>query len=339
MATEQLFFAKVNAGTVFSENQGANQFIRVNGTISAGQNQLTSVTDVGEPYFGQAVIRPGMKLVASTAYPSGTTITSVDTGNNTITVSDNAAGGISGGLCRINCGPGMAFIESGSLTRPSGVSDWDFRKVTGSNDSEYSSGDMNWGVMAPVANSGGASARSGNFGQFQVFDVQARQQNTIANLFVTASGGNMNGFSGSFDFLTGDTTFALYQMDSTNQAGPIFNGTDISINDSYGFAAYQLAASNLMGAFVSGSGGGDAFPHTGSAQITGSLAITGSVDTLLNSSENFLIKNAAAVTQSLFKIDNEGVAVFRAREGSDGAPSAIVGGLYFTTSSAFIGVD
>ena len=338
MATEQLLFAKVNAATVFTENQGANQFIRVNGTISAGQNQLTSVTDVGEPYFGQAAIRPGMKLVAGTAFPSGTTITSVDTGNNTITVSDNAAGNISGGLCRINCGPGMAFIESGSLTLPSNVS-WDYRNVTGSNDSEYSSGDKNWGVMVPVANSGGASVRAGQFAQFQVFDVQDRQQNAIANLFVTASGGNMNGFSGSLDFVTGDTTFALYEMDSSNQAGPIFNGTDININDSYGFAAYQLAASNLMGAFPSGSGGGDAFPHTGSAQITGSLGVTGSVDTLLNSSENFLIKNATAVSQSLFKIDNEGVAVFRAREGVDGAPSAIVGGLYFTTSSAYIGVD
>ena len=73
--------------------------------------------------------------------------------------------------------------------------------------------------------------------------------------------------------------------------------------------------------------------------ITGSLGVTGSIDNLLASTENFLIKNASAPTQSLFKIDNEGVAVFRAREGGDGIPSAIVGGLYFNTSSAVIGVD
>jgi hypothetical protein len=81
------------------------------------------------------------------------------------------------------------------------------------------------------------------------------------------------------------------------------------------------------------------FPYTGSAQITGSLGVTGSVEALLASNENFLIKNATAPTQSLFKVDDEGVAVFRAREGADGVPSAVVGGLYFTTSSAFLGVD
>ena len=103
-----------------------------------------------------------------------------------------------------------------------------------------------------------------------------------------------------------------------------------------GLAAYNTSVASIIAQLSSGSGG---FPHTGSAQITGSLGVTGSIDNLLASTENFLIKNASAPTQSLFKIDNEGVAVFRAREGGDGIPSAIVGGLYFNTSSAFIGVD
>ena len=114
---------------------------------------------------------------------------------------------------------------------------------------------------------------------------------------------------------------------------------DAGTNQGYGLAAYQTAVGGQIAALTSASGAGSGFPFTGSAQITGSFAVTGSVDTLLNSSENFLIKNATAVTQSLFKIDNEGVAVFRAREGGDGTPTPIVGGLYFTTSSAFVGID
>jgi hypothetical protein len=104
-------------------------------------------------------------------------------------------------------------------------------------------------------------------------------------------------------------------------------------------AAYQAAVSSVFSTLTSGSGGGAAFPHTGSAQITGSLGVTGSSEILLNSTENFLIKNAVTPTQSLFQVDDEGVAQFRARVGSDGTPGAVVGGMYFTTSSAFLGVD
>ena len=39
---------------------------------------------------------------------------------------------------------------------------------------------------------------------------------------------------------------------------------------------YLMAAINIWF-----SGGGDAFPYTGSAQITGSLGVTGSVDTFI----------------------------------------------------------
>jgi hypothetical protein len=81
------------------------------------------------------------------------------------------------------------------------------------------------------------------------------------------------------------------------------------------------------------------FPYTGSAQIIGSLNVTGSSTVSLDTSENFLIKSTTSPTQSLFQINNEGVATFRAREGIDGVPTAVVGGMYFTTSSAYIGIE
>ena len=97
-------------------------------------------------------------------------------------------------------------------------------------------------------------------------------------------------------------------------------------------------ASNTLDALTSGSGGGgSAFPFTGSAEISGSIDMTGSFSTLLNSSELFIIKSATAPTQSLFQIDSEGIATFRVQP--DGTiPSAVEGGLYFTTASAYIGV-
>jgi hypothetical protein len=95
-------------------------------------------------------------------------------------------------------------------------------------------------------------------------------------------------------------------------------------------------AGNVMDALTSGSAG-SGFPFTGSAEISGSIDMTGSAKILLNSNENFLISNAQATSQSLFNINNEGVATFRVQpDGS--APTAVEGGLYFTTASAYIGI-
>ena len=105
-------------------------------------------------------------------------------------------------------------------------------------------------------------------------------------------------------------------------------------------AAYQIALPQIID-HTGSDGGGAAFPFTGSAEITGSLGVTGSSEILLDTSgpstENFIIKNASAPTQSLFNINKEGVATFRVQP--DGViPTAAEGGLYFTTSSAYIGI-
>lgn len=158
------------------------------------------------------------------------------------------------------------------------------------------------------------------------------------NFFATASDSLPSFIEGSGSQVsTGSSVLMLSEI--SNNLMTIAGASDVGGGgQGLALAAYQNAVASVFSSLTSGSGG-DTFPYTGSAQITGSLGVTGSVETLLNSSENFLIKNAQVPTQSLFQIDEEGVAVFRAREGSDGAPSAIVGGLYFTTSSAFIGID
>ena len=128
----------------------------------------------------------------------------------------------------------------------------------------------------------------------------------------------------------------IYQVGPNHRAGTIYEGTTVGLTKEWGFGPGQIYDSNLIDDLTSGSA---SFPFTGSAGISGSLDMTGSAKILLNSSEDFLIANAGATSQSLFNIDEEGTAVFRAREGADGIPTAIVGGLYYTTSSVYVGIN
>ena len=345
MATKQLLYGSVGIGTIFTETLGNNQFIRLNGNTTSGSPTITNVADNGVNYFGVAELKVGMKLISGGPFGTKVTVTNVSgtTPNATVTVDSNAASTTTGNLLRVDPGPGQAFIESGSLAFPSGQSDINASSVTGSNDSQYVADDLQWAIAVPVAKDGNLSTqRLGQFAQFSLFDVQSRPGGATgaqANIFVTSSGGDMNGFPDGFDWYSNTSQCILYQIGDKNQAGPTFQGSDASISNAFGFAPGQVVASNLLDALTSGSSGGAAFPFTGSAEISGSIDMTGSFTSLLNTNENFLIKNALATSQSLFQIDNEGTAIFRAREGSDGAPSAVVGGLYFTTSSAFIGLD
>ena len=344
MATKQLLFGSLSIGSIFTNTIGANQFIRLNGNTTSGSPTITNVADNGASYFGVAELRVGMELIAGGSFSTKVTVQSI-TGaspNATVVVSSNAAATNEGGLLRVDPGPGQIFIESGSLTFPSGQSDINASSITGSDDSQYSAGNLEWGFAIPVALDGvSGTQRTGQFAQFEVSSVQSRPGGDTGievNLYLTASGGNMNGLPTGMTYLSTTSQGAVYNIGSENKIGPMFLGQDVSINNNFGFAAGQIMAGNTLDALTSGSGGGGAaFPFTGSAEISGSIDMTGSFSTLLNTSELFIIKSATAPTQSLFQIDSEGIATFRVQP--DGTiPSAVEGGLYFTTASAYIGV-
>ena len=343
MATEQLLFGSVSIGSIFTNTIGANQFIRLNGNTTNSSNTITNVADNGVNYFGVSELRVGMQLIASGPFPSKVTITNISgaSPNATITVSGNAGSSNTGQLLRVDPGPGQIFIESGSMTYPGGQTNINASKVTGSDDSQYQEGDLEWGIAIPVALDGAASTqRTGQFAQFSLANVQSRPAGvtgTEVNMYLTSSGGDMNGLPTGMTYFSSTSQCVLYQIGSANKIGPMFQGQDAGISNAFGFAPGQIMAANVMDALTSGSGGGAAFPYTGSAGISGSIDMTGSAKILLNSNENFLISNAQATSQSLFNINNEGVATFRVQpDGS--APTAVEGGLYFTTASAYIGI-
>ena len=319
---------------LYSNENNINGFIRLNGTGS-GTN-VTGLASVSG-FFDINYVKPGMAISSTIG---NTTVVSVDVGNNSLTTADSVSGQ---GLLRIRPQKGLYFFESASFSKVGDGEPDNLRGITGSDDSEYSTDFNKWGIVAPLAITGARfDTIAGDYGQYQITEITDRISDSQMNFFVSSSNDLGNNFierSGS-QLSAGSGFMLVSEISSTNGLMTLAGANDLSGGgQGLGLAAYNTSVASILALLTSGSGGGNAFPHTGSAQITGSLGVTGSVDTLLNSSENFLIKNAAAPTQSLFKVDNEGVAVFRAREGADGVPSAVVGGVYFTTSSAFIGVD
>ena len=341
MAYPTLQFARLSYNTAdfFSNENNVNSFIRINADTTSGSPIITNVGEQSGGAFTTAELKVGMTLVSSGEFSGDVTITNLDLGNNQITVSENATATAQNQVMRVRPAKGMYFFESASFAKVGTGEPSDLRDITGSEDAEYDSNDLKWGVVAALAETGSVTTTVvGLYGQYEITEIQSRISNTVMNFFATASD-TLPSFieeSGS-QVSAGSSVLMVSQI--SNNLMTIAGASDVGAGgQGLALAAYQNAVSSVFATLTSGSGG-DSFPYTGSAEITGSLGVTGSVEALLASNENFLIKNASAPTQSLFKVDDEGVAVFRAREGADGVPSAVVGGLYFTTSSAFLGVD
>ena len=164
--------------------------------------------------------------------------------------------------------------------------------------------------------------------------IQDRISNGLSSFFITSST-TVNIFKEDSDKCVASAQGVMLLSSMENNLMTIAAAGDAGTNQGYGLAAYQTAVGAQIAALTSGSA---SFPYTGSAQITGSLGITGSQANLIQSAEQFIIKNATAPTQSLFEVKGDGVAVFRANN-TGTPPSAVLGGLYFTTESAFVGVN
>ena len=342
MAYPTLQFARLSYGSAdfYSNENNVNAFIRINASTTSGSPIITNIAEQSGGAFTTSELKVGMILVSSGEFASDVTIIALDLGSNQLTVSANATASATSQLMRVRPSKGMYFFASASFSKVGTGEPSDLRDITGSQDANYDSNELKWGIAASLAATGSVTTTvSGLYGQYEITDIQSRISTTEMNFFATASDSLPSFIEGSGSQVSaGASTLMVSQI--SNNLMTIAGASDVGAGgQGLALAAYQSAVGSVFSTLSSGSGGGAAFPHTGSAQITGSLGVTGSSEILLNNTENFLIKNAVAPTQSLFQIDDEGVALFRAREGSDGIPTAVVGGLYYTTSSAFIGVD
>ena len=340
MVSENLLFGRIQNATLHSF--GTNSFIRLRFDCTDSSRVLTNIT-AQSGYKGFELVRVGMILTASTQFPSGTVITAVDA--TTITVADLPAATGTNRLARIAPPKGMYFVESGSLTVPSNQS-LDQRDVTGSADSEYNALYNKWGIISQLASTGSSTtAIGGDFAQYEIHEVVDRQGTLDFSCYITASNGVFAEPVAKQPVSNG-STFALVELGFSSSIATTFNASDIGIGGGFGPAAFQIAAARLIDKLTSGSasgsGGGSndpAFPFSGSAQITGSLAVTGStIFTLASESldDVLLIKGNTPESGSI-TVNNQGI--LRMQWSGSTPPDAVEGGLYYSASAFYAGLE
>ena len=343
MANPQVQFAGLDLSnaTIFSTQSNFNSFIRVKGDFTAGSPNVTNVVnqnEAGGTFYGTSSILPGMFLMSSGETDEFTRIESYNQGTGTIVLASNATGTATTATnVRIAPPKGMYFIKSGSFNKQGTGDPQDWRAVTGSEDANYDNSEPKWGVVAQLSDtSSPTNGIAGLYGQYTITKIQDRISNGVASFFITSSD-SVDIFKEASDKCITSNQGVMLISSMENNLMTIAAASDAATNQGYGLGAYQTAVGAQIASLTSASGAG--FPFTGSAQITGSIGLTGSQANLIQTAEQFIIKNAQAPTQSLFEVKGDGTAVFRARVGGDGAPTPILGGLYFTTSSVFVGIN
>tara|TARA_R110001632_G_scaffold44182_2_gene112343 strand:+ start:5848 stop:6975 length:1128 start_codon:yes stop_codon:yes gene_type:complete len=372
----QLFYGKLSNYTVFAN--GTNSFIRIRGDFSTTSQTITNVVNVAG-YEGLEVMQVGQLLIGSSVMPNATAITAIDVDNNTITVSAFPSANGTNSLARISTPEGTYFFRSSSIIDPQGLIN--FQNITGSNDAEFSSGDVEYAILGQASN--GSTNVVGRFHKYNITDVVYRNgANTQGSFYV--SWGEPGTESDTPDVLSTSATITPVVSVTTNEGlAPLFSKTGIAnITDlpaGSDAAAWQISAQyflddlstsifytgsavttdarniNFVGDGVTvtlsgssgvsvnipGGGVGSAFPYTGSAKITGSLEVIG----FTNLTGSTFIKGAAsqdALAVSIssgnkkFSINSEGVAVFNSMLTE---PTAVGGGIYYSSSQFFFGVE
>ena len=125
----------------------------------------------------------GKRLVAAGSFSSGTTVTAVDVGNQTITVADLPATAESQELARISPAEGDYFIESASLFRPNST-DPTFNDITGSDDSDYTD-TPTYAILGQAADSS-QTIINGRFHKYTISEIFYRNPGgTEASIYIT----------------------------------------------------------------------------------------------------------------------------------------------------------
>lgn len=335
MANPSIQFAKLDlaSATIYSTASNFNSFIRINGNFTSGSTTVTNVDNFSFPtYFGTSSILPGMFLAAATNAPSFTRIVSWD--NNTKTIELASPALVTGTVRQSRIAPskGMYFVKSGSLAKVGTGNPQNWTSVTGSEDPNYIPGSLTWGVAANLAPLSNASAGiTGEYGQYIITKITDRISNSVSNFFFTASNTIPSLQEASDKTVTiPQGSFLLSQV--YNNTITIAAGADASIGQGYGLAGYQTG---LVSFASQSSGGGAGFPFTGSADITGSLQVTGSstFSAQVGGTDFFIIKSGSV---NPVKFNGEGIMQFA---DTNFTPTSVAGGIYYSASQWFLGVE
>ena len=177
----QLFYGKLSDVTPIGS--GSNSYIRVKGDFDTSSKTITNVVDVSG-YNNIDYVRSGQTLVASGPFSSGTTVVSVDTGANTITVADFPASTVTNTLARISPADGEYYIPSASFTDPNTTTPITFRNITGSDDSEYNGSTPIYSILGTAADQSSGTTIPGRFINILYQKYYIEMQQVVKGLFI-----------------------------------------------------------------------------------------------------------------------------------------------------------
>jgi hypothetical protein len=335
MANPSIQFARLDlaSATIYSTASNFNSFIRINGDFISGSTTVTNVDNYQFPtYFGTSSILPGMFLAAATNAPSFTRIVSWD--NNTKTIELASPAVVTGTVrqSRISPSKGMYFVKSGSLSKTGTGNPQNWTSVTGSEDPNYTPGSLTWGLAAQLAPlTTPTSPIIGEYGQYLITKITDRISPSISNFFFTSSATIPSLQEASNRTVsTAQSSYLLSQI--YNNTITIAAATDTGVGQGYGLAGYQTG---LVSFASQSSGGGAGFPFTGSADITGSLQVTGSstFTAQVGGTDFFIIKSGSV---DPVKFNGEGIMQFA---DTNFNPTSVAGGIYYSASQWFLGVE
>lgn len=371
MAKEKLYYGSVSNATIYAN--GTNSFIRVRFDANIGDTTLSNVVQFSEAYYNMDHIVVGQHISIGGSTLSGGASSAIITGFDivaqTIDIDTSIAIARSNYTARISPPKGQYFIKEASISNPSNVV-FNTNEITGSEDTEYQEGKNKFGVLLLQASTSSlASTISGDITQYEISKITDRPGASSFSGYITSSGYGILSEEPGKAAVSTQTSFAIIELSYSSSLGPIFNQT-VAGTPAGGFevAAYQIALNEYYddirpGVFHSGSlvegnadffnftgsaitsittesingqngvlikieGGGessDTFPYTGSAEITGSLGLTGSFQVESGSTKPFTIN------------ENGTVQLFSHEDSYN--PTAVLGGIYFTSQSVFFGLE
>ena len=181
MAYPTLQFARLSYGSAdfYSNENNVNAFIRINASTTSGSPIITNIAEQSGGAFTTSELKVGMILVSSGEFASDVTIIALDLGSNQLTVSENATASATSQVMRVRPSKGMYFFASASFAKVGTGEPSDLRDITGSQDANYDSNELKWGIAAPLAATGSVTTTvSGLYGQYEITDIQSRISST-----------------------------------------------------------------------------------------------------------------------------------------------------------------
>lgn len=343
MAYPYLQFASLETRAetkVFSTASNTSTFIRVRADYVNGTNTATVVNDVAG-YFGTGSIETGYYLRSPSEVSSYVKITGWNPSTKVITFDGTAEQDNDNQLTFIALPEGKTYILSASFSKQGGSTTnppRNLREITGSEDSQYQSGDTEWGVIGLLAHKD--AMNTGLTGLYQQYILTSVERETTTNgSFWLTSSNTIEAFKEPDDlYLASEQAqSSFFLSEKSGSFLTIAGASDIAGSQALGLAGYQQVAGAAFPQFVTSSNSsGAGFPFTGSAQITGSLSVTGSSTFELNQGQTtdfFLIKSSSF---NPLKVNSDGVVTFG---DFTSLPTATEGGIAYSASNFYVGLE